>query len=93
EPSRIYSCSGSLTTSNNSSLHKMLLQQNIVVTLMPMLSYKYKFQEKDFTYVRLADANTTEHTMLYKTNPLVQIFIDFINFHCAKTLQTINGNV
>ncbi len=93
EPSRIYSCSGSLTTSNNPTLHKMLLQQNIASTLMPMLSYRYKFQEKDFTYVRLADANETEHTMLYKTNPLVQLFVDYINFHCAKTFQNINGKL
>ncbi|MBQ2836519.1 MAG: LysR family transcriptional regulator [Peptococcaceae bacterium] len=93
EPSRIYSCSGSLTTSNNSSLHKMLLRQNIAVTLMPLLSYKYKFQEKDFTYIRLIDANETEHTMLYKSDSLVQLFVDFINFHCAKALHDINGNL
>lgn len=88
EPSRIYSCSSCITTSNNSSLHKIFLQQNIALTLMPFLSYKYKFREKDFTYIRLKEATETEHVMIYKTNnAIIKLFVDYIDYYCSKNFQ------
>lgn len=90
ETSRLFCCSNCLTASNNASLHKMFLQQNIALPLMPFLSYKYKFQEKDFSCVKLQDATETAHIMLFKSNKLVELFVDYVVYCCSKIFVDFN---
>ena len=70
-----------VSDSNSAELHKQLMQENNVVTCMPMLAYRQKFQNDGFAAVPMGEDDSTVHAILYRDDPaqpdyeLIQKFV------------------